>query len=198
MGRTRKTPKTIKTPKQLTLDNLPNAPNKESNKATTNPTHEKQIIITQIDSAPREDELALKIGFKLLPSKTTFSKVKSDLWFDNRQISSISISIPQSALATNEFELTSVLDMKGIAPGTHIIKVEMYEPWASGEKLSCTAKAVTVEYVPQTRESRLVKIPIVRSVAGTDLVIVSESDKNMYREIEETMKKETISKRDDW
>jgi hypothetical protein len=55
-----------------------------------------------------------------------------------------------------------------------------------------------VEYVPQTRESRLVKVPIVKSVAGTDLTVVSELEKDIYREIEKTMKKEHISKRDDW
>ena len=33
-----------------------------------------------------------------------------------------------------------------------------------------TIKEVTVDYVPQTRESRFVKVPSVKSVAGTDLV----------------------------
>jgi hypothetical protein len=55
-----------------------------------------------------------------------------------------------------------------------------------------------VEYVPKTRESRLIEIPIVKSFGGGDLVVVSESDKNIYREIEETMKKESVTKRDEW
>jgi hypothetical protein len=55
-----------------------------------------------------------------------------------------------------------------------------------------------VDYVPQTRESKYVKIPSVKSIAGTDLMVVSESEKNIYRDIEETMKKENSSNRDSW
>jgi len=88
--------------------------------------------------------------------------------------------------------------MKGINTGSYIIRVEMYEPWPDGEKLSFTQKEVVVQYVPKTRESRLIKIPIVKSFGGADLAVVSESDKNIYREIEETMKKESATQRDDW
>ena len=55
-----------------------------------------------------------------------------------------------------------------------------------------------MDYVPQTRESRFVKVPSVKSVAGKDLAVVSESEKDIYRGIEKTMKKEQLSKRDDW
>jgi len=197
LGKTKNAPKNLKAPKQHTLDSLPNAPIKESNKATK-PIQEKQIIITEIGAITREDELELKVGFKLVPSKTAFSKLKSDLAFDNQQISSVLIRIIQGPLARDEFELTSVLDMKGITAGSHTIKVEMYEPWSNEEKLSFTSKEMTVEYVPKTRESRLIKIPIVKSFGGGDLAVVSESDKNIYREIEETMKKESVTKRDQW
>ena len=88
--------------------------------------------------------------------------------------------------------------MKGIGAGNYLIKVEMYELWSSGEKLNFTLKEITVQYVPQTRESRLVKIPTVKSVAGTDLTVVSSSAKNIYHEIEQDLKKESISKRDEW
>jgi hypothetical protein len=190
-------PKNLKESKQLTLDNLPIAPKQELAK-TTAQVQEKRIIITDIGTLTKEDELALKVGFKLAPSKTAFSKVQSDLWFDNQQINSVSIRIPQGPLATDDFEFTPVLDMKGIPAGPHIIKVEMYELWSSGEKLSQTFKEVTVDYVPQTRESRFVKVPSVKSVAGKDLAVVSESEKDIYRGIEKTMKKEQLSKRDDW
>ena len=63
--------------------------------------------------------------------------------------------------------------MKGIAEGNYLIRVEMYEPWSSGEKLNFTSKEIAVQYVPQTRADRLVKIPTVKSVAGTDLTVVS-------------------------
>ena len=74
----------------------------------------------------------------------------------------------------------------------------MYELWSSGEKLTCTTKEVTVNYVPINREDRLIKVPIVKSIAGADLMVVLDSDKSIYREIEETMKKELASKRDEW
>ncbi len=88
--------------------------------------------------------------------------------------------------------------MKGVPAGAHSIRVEMYELWSSGEKLLQTAKEETVDYVPQTRESRFVKVPTVKSVAGTDLAVVSEVEKEVYRDFEETMKKENSSKRDSW
>ena len=197
MSKAKKTPKSLKPSKQTTLDSLPNAPKKEPAEAPSS-ARKKQIIITEISTITREDELALKIGFKLIPSKTAFSKLKSNLWFDDQQISSVSISIPQSPLATDEFELTPVLDMKGINAGSHTIKVEMYELWSSGEKLNYTSKEVTIDYIPKNREDSLIRVPIVRSIAGTGLVVVSDSDKSIYHEIEETMKKEIISKRDEW
>ena len=186
-----------KLPKQLTLDNLPNV-SKEKTKEMPAPIHVKRIIITQIDALTKEDELELKVSFTLVPSKDSFSKVKLDLWFDNQKIKSFSIMIPQSPLAKNEFELTPVLDMKGIPAGNHSIKSEMYELWSSGEKLLQTFKGVTVDYVPLTRESRLVKVPSVKSVAGADLAVVSESEQDLYRDIEKTTKKEQLNKRDDW
>jgi hypothetical protein len=88
--------------------------------------------------------------------------------------------------------------MKGIAPGYYIMKVEMFELWSSGERLTQAGKEVKVEYVPQTRESRFVKIPTVKSIAGADLAVESKSEKDVYREIEKTIKKEQLSKRDDW
>src|SRR4030067_3728829 len=133
MGKARST-KNLRASKQLTLDRLPNSPKKNSVDVNVSAT-KKQIIITEINTVTKEDELALNVGFRLLPSKTAFSKVRSTLWFDGQQISSVSITIPQSPLATDEFELHPVLDMKGINAGSHTIKVEMYELWSSGEKI---------------------------------------------------------------
>jgi hypothetical protein len=196
MGKTKRISKHLKAFKQLTLKNLASAPKKVTSK-TTDQVQEKRILINEIDTLTKGDELALKVWFKLLPSKTVFSKVKSDLWFDNQQISSVLIRIPQGPLARDEFELSPVLDMKGITAGSYTIRVEMYVLWSDGEKLSFTQKEVTVKYVPQTRKSRLIKIPTVKSFEGVDLAVVSESDKNIYRAIEETMKKESITKRDE-
>ena len=128
-------PKNPKPTKQLTLDSLPASPKNEPAPANTQKP-EKQILITGIDTLTKEDELALKVGFKLLPSKTAFSKVQTDLWFDNQKISSVSIRIPQGALAADEFELTPMLDMKGIPAGVHTIRIGLYEFWSSsGERL---------------------------------------------------------------
>jgi hypothetical protein len=74
----------------------------------------------------------------------------------------------------------------------------MYEPWSSGEELNFTAKEISVQYVPKTREERLVKIPSVKSVAGCDLIVVSSLAKNIFLEIEQDQKQESISKRDEW
>jgi hypothetical protein len=186
-----------KATKQFTLENLVDTSKQELINANKQSQH-KKIVITEVGIVTKEDELALNVGFRLFPSKVAFSKLWSDLYFDDQKLTSACISIPQSPLATNDFELTPKLDMKGIPAGAHKIKVEMYELWSLGEKLSQTAKEVTVDYVPQTRADRLVKVPIVKSVAGTDLAAVSESEKNIYREIEATEKKELISKRDEY
>ena len=74
----------------------------------------------------------------------------------------------------------------------------MYEPWSSGEKLNFTSKEITVQYVPMTRVARLVKIPTVKSVVGTDLTVVSSSAKDIYHDIEQDQKQESMSKRDEW
>jgi hypothetical protein len=142
--------------------------------------------------------LVLKVGFKLVPSRTAFSRVTADLYFDGQKIDSLRLRILQGPLATDESEFSSVLVMTGIEQGPHILRVEMYELWSSEEKLTCTSKEVTVAHVPLKREERLVRVPIVKSVTGADLEIVSDSQKNIYREIEAEMKKESFSKRDHW
>ena len=80
----------------------------------------------------------------------------------------------------------------------YLIRVEMYEPWSSGEKLNFTFKEITVQYVPKTIAERYVKIPTLKSVAGTGLTVVSSSAKDIYREIEQDQKQEALSKRDEW
>ena len=157
-----------------------------------------QIIITRIGSLLEEDELTLEVEFKLLPSKSTFSKIRSDLWFDEQKISSISIGVPQRFGPTNEFQLNPVLDLKGISSGFHIAKIEMYEVGPTGEKRACNMKEVAVEYVPQSRETRLKKVPTVKKIAGLEIAVVLESEKGIYREIEEAKRKELISNRDEW
>jgi len=194
--KTKISPKNVKAHKQMTLDNLQNAAVKESDIAKL--IYQKQIIITEIGTITKEDEIAVTVEFKLLPSKAAFSKVQLDLWFENQQIKSLLIKIPQGPLAGNDFELMPILDMKGLAAGSYKIRVEMYELWSDGEKLSFTSKEAAVEYVPKTRADRLIKIPIVKSFGGADLAVVSESDKNIYREIEETNRNESATKRDQW
>jgi hypothetical protein len=66
------------------------------------------------------------------------------------------------------------------------------------KELTSTSKEVTIEYVPLKREDRLVRVPFVKSSAGADLAIISDSEKNIYREIEKEMKRESDSKRDYW
>ena len=194
MVKTKASLKKLKASKQLTLDNLPIINAKESNKSV----QRKKITITDIQTIIREDELALKVAFKLFPSKASFSKVKLDLWFENQQVSSGLIGVPQGPLSADELELPIVLDMSGIPAGAFLVRVEMYEPWFEGEKLLFTQEGVVVHYVPKIRASRLIKIPIMKSLGEPYLTAVSKAEKNIYREIEETTKKESESKRDEW
>lgn len=118
--------------------------------------------------------------------------------FDEQLLKRICIRIPHGPLTADEFEFEFMLDMKGMVEGPHKIRAEMYELWASTERLNFTSKEVTVKYVPIGREDRLIELPIVKSIEGTDLAIVSDSDKEVYREIQESRKKELNSKRDEW
>jgi hypothetical protein len=183
--------------KQATLGNPPEPPKAKHAQAAV-PKQKKQIEITEISTAVREDELVLKVGFRLLPSRTAFSRVTSDLYFNEEKLDSLRLRVLQGPLATDASEFSSVLDMTGIGKGRHILRVEMYELWSSEEKLTSTSKEVTIEYVPLRREDRLVRVPIIKSSAGADLVIISDTEKNIYREIEKEMKRESDSRRDYW
>jgi len=158
----------------------------------------KAIVINRITNKIKEDELALNVEFSLIPSKLSFSKINLDLYFEDQLINSTTLCIPQSTLLGDNLEFPQILDMKGIEAGNYLFRVEMYEPWSSDEKLSFEAKEIVVEYVPQNRQSQLVKVPTVKSVAGTDLTVISSVTKNIYREIDEGLKKESVSKRDEW
>src|SRR5665647_1228490 len=186
----------VKQAKQSTLEDLSFQFNIERTREAIKPT--KVIVINKISDTTKEDELALKVEFSLLPSKASFSKINLDLVFQEHLLNSTTISIPQSTLLNDTLEFPLILDMEGIVAGEYLIRVEMYELWSSGEKLNFSFKEIAVQYVPQNREARLVKIPSVKSVAGTDLTVVSSSAKNIYREIEQDKKQEEISKRDEW
>ena len=159
---------------------------------------EKAIMINRLADTFRENDLELKIEFSLLPSKAFFSKINIDVYFENQLLNSTTLGLPQSPLLNDNFDFPLLLDMRGLSAGTYLIRVEMYEPWSSDEKLNFTLKEIVVDYIPQTRESRLVKIPTVKSVAGSDLTIISSSAKDIYRELQQDLKKETLSKRDEW
>ncbi len=186
----------VKQAKQSTLGDLSFQFNIERTKEAIKPS--KAIVINRIVDTTKEDELALKVEFSLLPSPASFSKVNLDLYFQEQLLNSIPLCIPQSALLGDTLEYPLPLDMKGIAEGNYLIRIEMYEPWDSGEKLNFTSKEIEVQYVPQTRAERLVRIPTVKSVAGADLTVVSSTAKDIYRDIEQDQKQEAISKRDEW
>jgi hypothetical protein len=185
-------PINVKVSKQTTLDMISETSKNEPTKSS------KQIVITQIDAKVGENELAIKVAFKMQPSKAAFSRVNSDLSFNNQPVNSVVIRIPQGPLATDECEYNCVLDMNGIAAGTYPVKVEMFEQWHSGERLCEATKELRVDYVPQTRQMRLVKIPTVKTVAGADLTVASRIEKDIYEEIEKIQKKEQFNKRDSW
>ena len=182
--------------KQSTLDDLSFQFNITKSEETFKPA--KEIVVDNISYTIKEDELALKVEFSLLPSKTSFSKINLDLYFEEQLINSTTLCIPQTALLSSNLEFSQILYMKGIAEGNYLLRVEMYEVWESNEKLCFTPKEIIVQYVPLSRESHLVKVPTVKSVAGNDLTVVSSSAKSIYQEIDEDHKKESISKRDEW
>ena len=186
----------VKRAKQSTLEDLSFQFNINRAKEANKPT--KTIVINNIADTTKEDELALKVEFSLIPSKVSFSKINLDLYFQEQLINSTPLYISQSSLLGDSLEFPQFLDMKGIGAGNYLIRVEMYEPWSSGEKINFTTKEITVQYLPQTRIERLVKIPTVKSVAGVDLTVVTSIAKNIYREIEQDLKKESVSKRDEW
>lgn len=187
----------IKQSKQTTFDNLPK---KSKEEAVEPPAQtQKRIEIVEVNTETREDELKLKIWFRLHPSKTAFSKITAELHFDEHHFHTVPLKIHPSSLTKENLEFNRVLEMTGIASGPHTIKVEMYELWSSGEKLTSASKEVTVEYVPVRMEDRhLIRVPFVKSEARADVAIVTEAEKSIYRETEEDMKKELMSKRDDW
>ncbi len=158
----------------------------------------KAIIINRITDTTGEDELTLKVEFSLIPSKSSFSKINLDLYFQEQLLKSTLLIIPQSQLLNDTFEHTQVLEMKGMAADDYMIRVEMYEPWSSGEKIGFTVREITIQYVPQSKEKRFLKIPTVKRIAGNDLTVVSSIAKSIYQEIDEGKKKELMSKRDEW
>lgn len=185
----------VKQLKQSTLDDISYQFNIER-KADSKPV--RAISIDAIEPTIREGELELKTEFRLLPSKDSFSKVSLDLYFEDQSVDSAILCLPQSPLLKDRLVYSQVLDMRGIVEGNYVVRVEMYEPWVSGEKLSFVSKEIAVQYIPQTRESRLIKIPTVKSVASSGLTFVSSTAKNIYGEIEQNLKKESTSKRDGW
>ena len=111
--------------KQLTMDNLP-----------SEIIHKKEIVKQKrqiaIDSIGlkldlKRDELTLKVDFSLFPSKGSFSKLKADLWFDNKKVKTVLFDILHAFGNTDDFSLRATLDSSGVKPGSHIVKVAIYE-----------------------------------------------------------------------
>ena len=68
----------------------------------------------------------------------------------------------------------------------------------SVEKNSYIEKEITFYYLPQNKKARLRKVPLLKKIEGDGIAVISGSEKEIYREIQETMKKDVISKRDEW
>jgi hypothetical protein len=187
----------VKYSRQATLGDTPETHKAQPAKPAS-PKSLKKIEITEVNTSTREDELVLKVTFKLVPSRNAFSRINADLYFDDQKIESLRLRIFHGPLATDDSEFSSVLDMTGIAQGQHTLRVEMYELWSSGERLTSVSKEATIDYIPVKREDRLISVPIIKRVAGTDLAIVTDTEKNLYRKIEKELKKEAERRRDRW
>lgn len=97
-----------KQPKQRTLDNVSEATNKVVQRSTK-PEQEKQIVIAEISTETKEDELKLKVEFRLYPSRLVFSKITAYLFFDTKKMSTVPMSIPVGPLVADCSEFTSTL-----------------------------------------------------------------------------------------
>jgi hypothetical protein len=182
--------------KQLTLNSIAYGNNFQ--KKIEEIAARKTILINCVSPETKEDELMLRVDFSLLPSSASFSNVNLDLFFEGQILLSVPIGILHSQLLGDSLVYPAVLEMAGIAAGKYKVKVETYEPWSDCEKLHVTSLEILIEHVPFNRKARLVKIPTVRSVAGSDLTVVSSSAKTIYEDLERDSKKESESKRDEW
>jgi hypothetical protein len=176
--------------RQLKLDRFPSEFLKKQKE------HDRHIVITKLDSTLVWDELLLEIGFKLIPNKIAFSKIRADLWFDQKVTKSFLFDILHSFGPTNDFTLKTALDLQGLPSGTHSIKIEMKERWSFLEKHNHTEKEITIEYTLQTKKAMLKELPIIKKIEGEGIAIVSDREKHIYQEIQETRKKELVSDRE--
>lgn len=174
--------------RQVKLDSFPSEVDEKQQEKS------KQIVISEVASVIKYDELTLNVEFELIPSKTVFSKLTSTLWFDEQEVQSAVIRIPQRFGGPSKFQLKSSLDMSGISAGPHSICVELRDCFSP----SYASKKETIEYVPQDRKARYRKIPIAKKIEGCGFAVISDSEKKLYREMEKTKKKEWISKQDKW
>ena len=157
--------------KQLKLGIFPSEFNKKL------PIKQKQIVINRIGTITKYDEMIITVEFKLIPSKTVFSKIKSTLWFDDQEVKSALIEIPQKFGFSDEFQLKSELDMRGINAGVHTIRVELNDLFSTVGVI----KEEIIEYVPIDKTAGYRKIPLVKKIAGCDFVVISRSEMNKLR-----------------
>ncbi len=173
---------------QLKLDCFPCEVEKKKQ-----PRKNKEIAINRIGFVTKYDEMALAIEFELIPSKIEFSRLRSTLWFDDQEVKSELVRIPQGFGNSNAFCLKSELDMRGVSRGIHTFKVELHDLFSPCFGI----REETTDYIPQDRKAAYRKIPMVKKIAG-DNFVVSNSDKEIYLDIEKTRKKELASKQDKW
>ena len=95
----------VKQAKQSTLEDLSFQFNIERTKEAIKPT--KAIVINRISDTTKEDELALKVEFSLLPSKASFSKINLDLYFQEHLLNSTTLIIPQSSLTKRQLRVST-------------------------------------------------------------------------------------------
>ena len=173
---------------QLKLSGFPSEPQKEM------PRKRKEIRVTSISSVAKFDRVSLFVEFRLIPSKIVFSKLRFALWFDGQEITSVVVRIPQRFGDSNEFQLKSELDMRGISAGAHTVKVELQDLFSP-----CFGfREEIIDYVPVDRKAAYREIPIVRKIEGESIIVVSESEKKILKEIRKAMKKDIASSRDEW
>lgn len=188
-------PSDEKPSKQSTLDNLAYHFDIQKTRGKDKPN--KAILIEAINYDTKENELDLKVAFRLIP-KESFSKIVLDMFFQDCLLKSVLLSIPQSLILSDRLEYPIALDMTGMREGDYAVRVEIYELWDAKEKINFNSEEKLIHYVPKSRQELFVEIPTIKSVPGADLTVLSAKTKELLSELDQNLKRESENRKDYW
>jgi hypothetical protein len=155
---------------------------------------EKELSITEFNTIIKKQKLTLDFKFKLAPSKRLFSRLRADLYFDGKCIKSLYVGIPYYLASKGEFPIRSILDLKQIIKGTHIVRVEISGLWSSAGPSDF--REVAIEYQPVVRKSAVRAYPTFSRIEVPNTMIIADDAKLLYENLRESWKRELTTRRD--